>query len=187
MLQVINKLNSTGKRPHFFGGSVAEISSSLSSSARERVMREAGEGTVKILVATDQMARGIDLPNATLVINYDPPKFAQSYVHRAGRTARAGRNGHCLTILKYGQVSTFKKVRAEISSSNILRKVKLDKGNAGGGSGESSGDSSTSGIYALYKQCLSLLGSILSREAEVGSELQIGTSEEELAKVLDLN
>ena len=70
------------------------------------------------------MARGIDLSNINLVINYDPPKFARSYVHRAGRTARAGKDGHCLTMLKFGQVSTFKGIRSEISSYNKLKKYK---------------------------------------------------------------
>jgi superfamily II DNA/RNA helicase len=63
------------------------------------------------------MARGIDLPNIKLIINYDPPKHAKMYVHRVGRTARANRVGYSVTLLKAGQVGAFKKMRETIGSS----------------------------------------------------------------------
>ena len=50
------------------------------------------------------MARGIDLPNVSLVLNYDAPKHGTTYVHRVGRTARANRKGEAITFLKQGQV-----------------------------------------------------------------------------------
>ena len=114
----------TSKKNYLFGGEVAEISNNVTEEDRKSIINKSIEGKIKILVATDQMARGIDLSNINLVINYDPPKFARSYVHRAGRTARAGKNGHCLTMLKFGQVSTFKGLRSEISSYNKLKKYK---------------------------------------------------------------
>lgn len=100
---------------YFFGGAVKEMSSLLTSAEREETMRLASNGGVKILVASDQMARGIDLAHIKLVINYDPPKHARSYVHRVGRTARANRSGHCITFLKQGQVGAFKAMRKEIA------------------------------------------------------------------------
>ena len=51
------------------------------------------------LVASDLLARGIDLPSASHIVNYDPPPTAQSYIHRAGRTARAGAGGDAVTLL----------------------------------------------------------------------------------------
>ena len=67
---------------------------------RDRLMEEAAEGRVAVIVATDNLARGIDLANLRLVINYDPPKAARTYVHRVGRTARAGRTGSSVTFLR---------------------------------------------------------------------------------------
>ena len=100
-----------------FGGRVAEMSRLMRSEEREAVMREAAMGEIKILVSSDHMARGIDLPNIKLVVNYDPPKYAKMYVHRVGRTARANREGHSLTLLKAGQTGAFKKMRGTIGSS----------------------------------------------------------------------
>ena len=55
---------------------------------RESLMQEARDGGIKVLVSSDQLARGIDLPNIRFVINYDAPKYTKTYVHRVGRTAR---------------------------------------------------------------------------------------------------
>jgi superfamily II DNA/RNA helicase len=54
---------------------------------------------MKILVATDVAARGIDVPGINLVVNYDAPRMAEDYVHRIGRTGRAGRAGIAVTFL----------------------------------------------------------------------------------------
>ncbi len=101
-----------------FGGGVAEINRTVKADDREKIMNLARSGKIAVLVASDNLARGIDLPNIKLVINYDPPKFPRSYVHRVGRTARANRLGHCLTLLKEGQVGAFRKMRSQITSSN---------------------------------------------------------------------
>ena len=61
--------------------------------ARERALGGFREGRIRVLVATDIAARGIDVPNITHVINFDLPNDPEIYVHRIGRTARAGREG----------------------------------------------------------------------------------------------
>ena len=66
--------------------------------ARNRTLDGLRRGHVKILVATDVAARGIDVPTITHVVNYDLPKFAEDYVHRIGRTARAGAEGKAISL-----------------------------------------------------------------------------------------
>ncbi len=69
------------------------IHGNKSQSARERALQNFRDGKIRVLVATDIAARGIDIPGVTHVINYDLPQEPESYVHRIGRTARAGREG----------------------------------------------------------------------------------------------
>lgn len=97
-----------------FRGRVAEISRLTSAEERAAVFQDCLRGKIKVLVSSDNMARGIDLPNVKLVINYDQPKFSKTYVHRVGRTARAGKDGYCITLLKNGQSGVFRKMRSEI-------------------------------------------------------------------------
>jgi superfamily II DNA/RNA helicase len=66
---------------------------------RTRMLNRLRDGSVKVLVATDVAARGIDVPGINLVVNYDAPRLAQDYVHRIGRTGRAGRAGIAVTFL----------------------------------------------------------------------------------------
>jgi superfamily II DNA/RNA helicase len=71
----------------------------LTQSAREKALRRFAKGTTRVLVATDVAARGIDLDDIGLVVNYDPPEEADAYTHRVGRTARAGRTGRAVTLV----------------------------------------------------------------------------------------
>ncbi|MDO4696284.1 MAG: DEAD/DEAH box helicase [Neisseria sp.] len=70
---------------------------------RNRTLTDLRKGRCKILVATDVAARGIDVPTITHVINYDLPKQAEDYVHRIGRTGRAGRTGLAITFAEVGE------------------------------------------------------------------------------------
>ena len=74
---------------------------------RNRTLMDLRKGRCKILVATDVAARGIDIPTITHVINYDLPKQAEDYVHRIGRTGRAGRTGIAIT---FAEVNEYVKV-----------------------------------------------------------------------------
>ncbi len=66
---------------------------------RTRTLDRLREGSMRVLVATDVAARGIDVPGINLVVNYDAPRLAEDYVHRIGRTGRAGRAGIAVTFL----------------------------------------------------------------------------------------
>lgn len=78
---------------------VAEIHSDLEQTQREQVMLDFRASRIDILVATDILARGIDIDDITMVVNYDVPHEAEDYVHRIGRTARAGADGRAVTFV----------------------------------------------------------------------------------------
>ncbi len=71
----------------------------LSQAQRERALQRFESGKVSTLIATDVAARGLDLDDVTLVINYDPPEDGKAYTHRVGRTGRAGRSGDAVTLV----------------------------------------------------------------------------------------
>jgi len=71
----------------------------LTQAQRDRAMQRFSSGKVSVLIATDVAARGLDLDDITHVINYDPPRDFKDYVHRVGRTARAGRSGSGITFV----------------------------------------------------------------------------------------
>ncbi|UDF03319.1 DEAD/DEAH box helicase [Asticcacaulis sp. AND118] len=81
------------------GVEAAAIHGDKNQSQRERALQAFKAGRVRALVATDIAARGIDVDNVTHVINYELPFVAEAYVHRIGRTARAGKEGHSITLV----------------------------------------------------------------------------------------
>lgn len=86
---------------------VGEMHSDLDQSQRDVVMREFKSGRIDILVATDIVSRGIDIDDIRLVINYDVPRDCEDYVHRIGRTARAGAEGCAITFVSKDDQSRF--------------------------------------------------------------------------------
>lgn len=70
-----------------------------SQGAREKALEEFKNGTVRVLVATDVAARGIDIPSLDFVVNYELPYIAEDYIHRIGRTGRAGKAGLAISLL----------------------------------------------------------------------------------------
>jgi superfamily II DNA/RNA helicase len=85
------------------GVDAAAIHGDLPQPARERALRRFAEGRLAVLVATDVAARGLDIDEVGGVVHYDPPKDAKEYLHRSGRTARAGRAGWAVTLVEYNQ------------------------------------------------------------------------------------
>ena len=81
-----------------FGYDADKLTSDLSQQERERVLRRLREGRLRLLVATDVAARGIDIPELSHIIQYEPPEDPESYIHRAGRTARAGATGTAISL-----------------------------------------------------------------------------------------
>ncbi|MEX3548489.1 MAG: DEAD/DEAH box helicase [Burkholderia sp.] len=88
----------------------AALHGDLPQGARNRTIRALRERRVRVLVATDVAARGIDIPGITHVFNYDLPKFAEDYVHRIGRTGRAGRSGIAVSLVHHAEQGTLKRI-----------------------------------------------------------------------------
>ena len=92
------------------GYNARAMHSDLAQSERDEVMYLFRSGQIDILVATDIVARGIDIDDIQLVINYDVPHDEEDYVHRIGRTARAGRNGRAITLVSEKEQPEFKQI-----------------------------------------------------------------------------
>lgn len=107
------------------GYSIAGISSDLDQDEREKVLLEFKQKTVRILVATDILSRGVDIKDINLVINYDVPGDAADYVHRVGRTARASTTGVALTLVTPDDMYKFARIERLIESE--IPKLALPK------------------------------------------------------------
>ena len=83
------------------GFTAGSLHGDMPQNERTRTLNRLRDGSMRVLVATDVAARGIDVPGINLVVNYDAPRGAQDYVHRIGRTGRAGRAGIAVTFLGY--------------------------------------------------------------------------------------
>ncbi|WP_321814485.1 MULTISPECIES: DEAD/DEAH box helicase [unclassified Paraburkholderia] len=92
------------------GFETAALHGDLPQGARNRTIRALRERRVRVLVATDVAARGIDIPGITHVFNYDLPKFAEDYVHRIGRTGRAGRSGTAVSLVHHAEQGALKRI-----------------------------------------------------------------------------
>ena len=82
-----------------FGYDADELSADRSQTDRENILQRVREGKLRFLVATDVASRGLDIPELSHVIQYEPPEDAEDYIHRAGRTGRAGATGIALSLV----------------------------------------------------------------------------------------
>ena len=97
-------------RLNLAGFNAAPLHGDMHQGARNRTLNAMRRGQVRILVATDVAARGIDVPTITHVFNYDLPKFAEDYIHRIGRTGRAGRNGIAISLANHAEHFNVRKI-----------------------------------------------------------------------------
>jgi superfamily II DNA/RNA helicase len=97
-------------RLNIAGFSAAALHGDMHQGARNRTLNSLRHGQVRVLVATDVAARGIDVPGITHVFNYDLPKFPEDYVHRIGRTGRAGRKGTAVSLVNHAEGMNVKRI-----------------------------------------------------------------------------
>ena len=103
------------KRLKYDAHSAEAIHGNLRQSKRDRVIRGFRSGKNRILVATDVAARGLDIPLIQHVINYDLPQVPEDYIHRVGRTGRAGKEGSALTFLTNNDRSMWREIQKLIN------------------------------------------------------------------------
>lgn len=97
------------------GFNASAIHGDFSQNKRESVLRKFRTGELKILVATDVAARGLDIKGVELVVNYKLPKDVESYIHRVGRTGRAGREGTAISVITPEQDKIFMQIQKKIN------------------------------------------------------------------------
>jgi len=96
------------------GFAAAAVHGDLGQGAREQALRAFRSGKVDVLVATDVAARGIDVSDVTHVVNYQCPEDAKTYVHRIGRTGRAGKEGVAVTLVDWDEIPRWKMISDEL-------------------------------------------------------------------------
>nr|WP_228714171.1 MULTISPECIES: DEAD/DEAH box helicase [Prauserella] len=97
------------------GFAAAAVHGDLGQGAREQALRAFRSGKVDVLVATDVAARGIDVDDVTHVINYQTPEDEKTYVHRIGRTGRAGKTGVAITLVDWDEIPRWKLISDELN------------------------------------------------------------------------
>jgi len=138
-----------------YGTPPVEFSSALNQHQRSRLMKrcnDPGDRSVSVLVCSDGMSRGMDLASCRAVIHYDVPGMAKTYVHRCGRTARAGQDGTAIALLKgKGQAGQFGRLRKLIALPERVTKASVKT-------------SLVRDAIPLYKHCVSRLRDVLAAE-----------------------
>uniref|UniRef100_F6PH64 ATP-dependent RNA helicase n=1 Tax=Ciona intestinalis TaxID=7719 RepID=F6PH64_CIOIN len=120
-----------------------EFASHLPSSKRGKVLKDFISGKINVLVCSDSMARGLDVPCVEHVILYDVPPLIKTYIHRIGRTARAGATGTAYTLLRKQEIFHFKKMIADAGKCKV-KTMKIPK-------------ESTQKMVSIYEQVLPMV------------------------------
>ncbi len=110
------------------GERVVAVEGDMSQHRREDSMSKFRKAKVDILVATDVAARGIDIPQVALVINYDIPNRDMVYFHRIGRTARAGAKGRAITMVSYSSVGEWNEIKKQtkVNMTDLNEKLGIE-------------------------------------------------------------
>ena len=130
------------------GLKIGEMHSDLDQNVREDVMLDFKAGRINVLIATDIVARGIDVDDIEMVVNYDVPREGEDYVHRVGRTARADRDGKAVTLVNERDQRSFAAIERllgkEVKKGEIPTEIGEGpayngRGRSGGGNGNRKG------------------------------------------------
>jgi len=105
----------------------AEYSSDLTQSARRSILKKFKQGEIQLLICSDLIARGIDLESVDTVISYDVPLYMKKYIHRVGRTARAGREGDAYTLVEQQEARHFKEMLRKSGHLSEVKNVKVPR------------------------------------------------------------
>jgi len=105
---------------HHYGYDAEALHADLSQAQREAIVNAFRNHHIRLLVATDVAARGLDIEDITHILNYDVPFDALMYFHRIGRTARVGKEGTAITLVAYGELSELERIKA-------LTKTRIEK------------------------------------------------------------
>lgn len=129
------------------GIDAGSIHGNKSQNQRERAIKELRAGEIKVLVATDVAARGIDIPGVSHVYNFELPEVAEAYVHRIGRTARAGADGDAIALCAPEEIALFRQIEkligvdiavasGDVPQMSAAKAAKRAKGGRSGGNGK---------------------------------------------------
>ncbi|MGI8908609.1 MAG: DEAD/DEAH box helicase [Candidatus Sumerlaeaceae bacterium] len=110
-----------------FGYDADQLSADLSQKAREKVLDSVRAGNLRFLVATDVAARGIDIAHLSHVVLYEFPEDQESYIHRAGRTGRAGASGVCISLVSFTEIGELERVAKRYGIEMEKREVPTDE------------------------------------------------------------
>jgi len=108
------------------GYNVAGLHGDIEQMDRDAIVKSYRRGETKILIATDVAARGLDIKNVTHVFNYHIPFDPQSYVHRIGRTGRAGKSGIAITLVSTEEFRELQRIRKEVGANMQLSTIELE-------------------------------------------------------------
>ena len=105
------------------GVEAAALHGNLAQNARQRVVAAFADGRTRVLVATDVAARGLHVDDVDLVVHYDPPADHKAYLHRSGRTARAGNEGTVVSFVQSDQMSEVRRLHREAAIEALVESV----------------------------------------------------------------
>ncbi|XP_007025005.2 PREDICTED: DEAD-box ATP-dependent RNA helicase 1 [Theobroma cacao] len=145
---------------------IKEYSGLQHQSVRSKTLKAFREGKVQVLVSSDAMTRGMDVEGVRNAINYDMPPYIKTYIHRAGRTARAGQAGRCFTLLHKHEVKRFKKMLGKADNASVPH--------------YSVPSSSIESLHAAYSSALGKLKETV--ESEASRKRKIGSKFSRLSK-----
>ncbi|KAL3693533.1 hypothetical protein R1sor_007184 [Riccia sorocarpa] len=146
---------------------VVEYSSLQHQQARSNSLAKFRNGEAHVLIASDAMTRGMDVEGIANVVNYDMPVYAKTYVHRVGRTARAGQPGSAFTLLRKEEVRHFKLMLQKVNNSRCKD--------------YSMRSSATEELYEAYSEALEKLKQVAEDEAATASNGRRKNDEEQEA------